>query len=379
MPAPLQGSKSGQPTQRHRLPQRWTAGTTPGHDGGVGYTKLDSANAFVVTDLDSMPRHAGLARCAPKVLTDSTWLLARCATYQFASFDLDVGGASVGISAPADERNAAVAAVMAELTDAAAGGLTVDAGRGLGDADLAPLHHVDGRPEGFTAQRAELTGRAAAAAIEAVRPLDGATIALESLDTTSAAFATEAVRRGATVVGVGIGTKAAVDRSGIDPAALRAVLDGPTNAEAAGSALGEPALTVAELLATEVDVMAIGSKLGAVDHSAAASITAGVVAPTAWVPVTTRALAVLTRAGVTVLPDFVALAGGLPASGLMGEPVAGDSGTATAGMEAVSGVMAEVMGATGEQWPNAVLAGCARAEASLRHRGHDLPVSRPLG
>jgi len=339
---------------------------------------MNGANAFVVSDLDGMARHAGLARCAPKVLTDSTWLLARCATYQFASLDLDIGGASVGISAPADERDATVAAAVSELGDLAANGLVLDAGRGLTDGDLAPLHDVDGRPPEYTEQRPELTGRGAAAAAGCVRPLDGATVVVESLDATSVAFAHEAVRHGARLVGVGIGGTGIMDPTGIDPTSLQRVLDGPAGASPDDLGLSGSQVTVGELAAAGVDVLAIGSKPGAIDHTAAATITASVVVPTAWVPVTTRALAVLTRAGITVLADFVTLAGAIPASGLVDQPVeAGAAGDAAA--QLVATVTHEVLASVNEQWPNPVLAACARAEASLLARGHELPVSRPLG
>lgn len=340
--------------------------------------RLDNADGFVVTDLDGLDRHAGVARCAPKVLADSTWLLARCATYQFASLGWDVGGASVGINAAGDGRAEAIAAAVQALAEPVAAGLALDAGRGLTDTDLSPLHAIDGRPDTFHTMRHELTGIGVAAAADSVRPLDGATIAIESLDPVSLAFARAATARGARVVAVAMATSAVMDPTGIDPDALAAALADPTGDALASLAPGGATDTTAVTTAG-VDILAIGSKMSAVDHNAATSISAGVVVPTGWVPITTRALAVLTRQGVTVVPDFVALAGAAPASGLGPTPAAGDNDAAAAAATTVAAIMAEVLAGVGDQWNSPVLAACARAEAFLIDRGHDLPTTRPLG
>jgi glutamate dehydrogenase (NAD(P)+) len=347
----------------------------------MGMRRLDGADGFVVTDLDDLGMHAGVARCAPKVLADSAWLLARCATYQYAAAERAVGGASVGINAAPDARATTIPAVVAALGDLAAAGLALDAGRGLSDADLAPLHAADGRPDGFAAGRERLVAEGVAAAIEAVRPLDGATVALESLDSQSAALAVAVTQRGARVVAIASGADAVTNPGGVDPDALAGVADSPT--AAAGGAAGDGGLgtlgtTAArdDVLTAEVDVLAVGSKLGAIDHTVATGVQASVIAPSNWVPVTTRALAVLTRAEVLVLPDFVALAGAIPASGL-GADVADDPLAAASTL--VGALIAESAAGVGEAWPNLVLAACARAEAFLTGGGHELPQSRPLG
>lgn len=349
----------------------------------MGMRRLDGADGFVVTDLDDLEVHAGVARCAPKVLADSAWLLARCATYQYAAAERAVGGASVGINAAADARATTIPAAVAALGDLAASGLALDAGKGLSDTDLAPLHAVDGRPDGFAAERERLMAEGVAAAVAAVRSLDGATVALESLDPLSVALAAAVVGRGGRVVAVASGTDAVSNPDGIDPDALAAVL-GSSGRGAAGTpsdgadgiaALGA-AVAPTDVVAAEVDVLAVGSKLGAIDHTTAASVRAGVIAPTNWVPVTTRALAVLTRADVLVLPDFVALAGAVPATGL-GAAVADDPMAAASAL--VGDLVSESASGVGDEWPNLVLAACARAEAFLTAGGHELPQSRPLG
>jgi len=340
------------------------------HDAAMGMHRLDGADGFVVTDLDGLDQHAGVARCAPKVLADSAWLLARCATYLYASAGRAVGGASVGINAPADTRAEVLPAAVAALGALAAGGLALDAGKGLGDADLAPLHAVDGRPPVFQELRHGLTGAGVAAAIEAVRPLDGASVALESLDPVAVALADAVVRRGGRVVAVAAGSNAVSAPGGIDPVALAGAL-----ADGTLDGLGEP-IDAAGVVGASVDVLAVGSKLGAIDHTTAPSVAASLVAPTGWVPVTTRALAVLSRADVVVLPDFVALAGAVPASGLGGAPSADPEAD---GMALVTTMVTESAAGIGDEAGNLVLAACVRAEAFLTAAGHELPPSRPLG
>ena len=332
--------------------------------------RLDGADGFVVTDLDGLAVHAGVARCAPKVLADSAWLLARCVTYQFAAAERAVGGASVGINAAADARAEAVPAAVAALGPLVSAGLALDAGKGLSDADLAALHAIDGRPGTFHGARHQLVGEGVAAAIETVRTLDGATVALDSDDPVARALASAVVRRGGRIVALASGGTAVANPDGIDPEAIDASV-----AEGDLATLGA-SLEPGELLARDVDVLAVGSRLGAIDHTTATGVRAAVVAPTNWVPVTTRALAVLTRANVTVLPDFIALAGAVPASGLGGDVPADPL---EAGLGLVTSALEESAAGVGETWSNLVLAACARAEAYLTGGGHELPQSRPLG
>lgn len=215
-----------------------------------------------------------------------------------------------------------------------------------------------------------------------------ATIAIETLDAVSLAFARSAVALGGRVVAVARAGSAIADPAGFDPDALATAL-ADTGGDGLAALAPDHGTDPAAVLTAEVDIVAIGSKMSAVDHNAATSIRATVLVPTGWVPVTTRALAVLTRQGVTVVPDFVALAGAVTSSGLVG----GDASTApgaapgtapgtdAAGIAAatVAGIMTEVLAGVGDVWNNPVLAACARAEAFIIDRGHELPTTRPLG
>ena len=134
--------------------------------------KLESTDGFLLFDLDGAERSAGVVRLAPKVLNDSAELLARSVTYSFATFGLQMSGASAGINAKPEGRDAAIAAFIEDVKPlVASGALTLHASTGLSDSDLAPL--------GTDPPDPALTAHSAIAAAEAtLGTLDGATVAI---------------------------------------------------------------------------------------------------------------------------------------------------------------------------------------------------------
>ena len=107
--------------------------------------KLTSANAFVAYDLPEAPVSLGWVRCAPKLLASSTEELARSASYMLALARLPWSGAAASINAAEADRAAAVAAFVAEVAPlVAAGKLQLAAGKGVAEADLAPLRGAAG-------------------------------------------------------------------------------------------------------------------------------------------------------------------------------------------------------------------------------------------
>ena len=64
----------------------------------------------------------------------------------------------------------------------------------------------------------------------------------------------------------------------------------------------------------ECDALLVAGKAGVLEHDLAATVRAKVVVPLTPVPVTARALAVLGRAGVVVVPDFLSTAAPLLAA-----------------------------------------------------------------
>jgi glutamate dehydrogenase/leucine dehydrogenase len=282
--------------------------------------KLTSTDGFIAFDLDDAPA-VGVVRLAPKVLRDGAELLARSTTYAAASFGLRVGGASAGLNAKPDARDAAVAAFVTEVRELVESGRWVPGpGVGVTVEDLAPLPESERRAAAFDQTAAGES--AVAAAFGALGELDGKRLA---------------------IVGSG-------------PAADAAVASATTNGATAEAQAA---------FGADCDALLVAGKAGVLEHDLAATVTAKVVVPITPVPVTARALAVLSRADIIVVPDFLATAGPLLAAL---EPDAGDP------MERVHGAVAELSGEGTGLWMAAV----ERAEAHLGTWRDELPFGRPL-
>ena len=279
--------------------------------------KLGSTDGFLLFDLDGAERSAGVARLAPKVLNDSAELLARSVTYSFAAFELRMSGASAGINAKPDGRDAAIAAFVEEVKPlVASGALTLHASTGLSDTDLAALGSEPPDPV--------LTAHSAIAAAEAtLGSLDGKTVAIVGGGPVADTARLTASDKGATVA----------DDSGIDATA---------------------------------DALLVAGKTGVIDHEGAASVKARVVVPLTPLPVTAKAYAEFRRADIVYVPDFIALAAPLLA--------AFDAATTTDPVERVHLLM-QTIAAEG---PNAWLVAIGLAEAFLSTWQDALPFGRPL-
>jgi len=284
------------------------------------FHQLTSTDAFIVFDLGDAPA-VGVVRQAPKVLKDGAELLARSTTYAAASFGLQVGGGSAGLNAKPEGSDAALAAFLDEVAPLVETGRWLPGpGVGLSAEDLAGLGRPDDRAAAFDPTTASES--AVAAAVGALGSLNGKTVA---------------------IVGSGPIVGAA-------PAAVA------TN----GGSLVEQAS-----LDAECDVLFVGGKAGLLEHDLASTVRARVVVPLTPVPVTARALAVLVRAGVVVVPDFLSTAGPLL------DAVDRDGGDATT---RVHDAVAELADEGTGLWMAAV----TKAEDHLRTWQDALPFGRPL-
>ena len=279
--------------------------------------KLESTDGFLLFDLDGAERSAGVARLAPKVLNDSAELLARSVTYSFAAFELRMSGASAGVNAKPDGRDAAIAAFVEEVKPlVASGALTLHASTGLSDSDLGPLGTEPPDPA--------LTAHSAIAAAEAtLGTFDGKTVAIIGAGPVADTARVSASDKGATVA----------DDNGIDATA---------------------------------DALLIAGKTGAIDHEAAASVKAPVVVPLTPLAVTAKAYAAFRRADIVYVPDFIALAAPLLATF--------DPTATTEPLERVRELMQHIAG----EGPNAWLVAIGLAEAFLSTWQETLPFGRPL-
>lgn len=284
------------------------------------FHKLSSTDGFIVFDLDDAPA-LGVVRMAPKVLRDGAELLARSTTYAAASFGLQLRGGSGGINAKPDDKVAALAAFVDEVRDMVGDDRWLPGpGVGVTAADLASLPRADQRATAFDPTTAGES--AVAAALGALGSLDGTQVAVVGTGPVADAAAASATTNGAT-------------------AAAQASVD------------------------ADCDVLLVAGKAGVLEHDLAATVKARVVVPLSPVPVTARALAVLSRAGTVVVPDY--LAGAAPMLAAF-DPEGGDP------MERVHASVA----ALAEEGTNLWMAAALRAEGFLRTWQPELPFGRPL-
>ena len=109
----------------------------------------------------------------------------------------------------------------------------------------------------------------------------------------------------------------------------------------------------------------MAGKAGVLEHDLAATVKARSSCRSRPVPVTARALAILGRAGIVVVPDFLSTAGPLLAA------LDADGGDP---MERVHDAVAALAGEGTNLWMAAV----AKAEDHLRSWQDALPFGRPL-
>ncbi len=296
---------------------------------------LTSTDAFVVVDIPDVPA-AGVVRCARKILTSSATDLARTATYTFATFGHQVSGASAGINAEGDAVEAAKAAFVAELTPAAADGrLLLSAAKGVTDADLAPLVAAATQSKPVISSAAAHAAGVVAATAWALGGLDGKRVAIEGAADAPDELAAALTTAGAEVVAI----------DGVDKKPWT-------------------------IWAADVDALLAGSKLGTLTHQGAPMVKAKAVVPWGAIPVTTKAFAMLRRAGVVFVPDFISAAGTL----LAGFEEGDDDAVATSIARQVSSVLEGIAGSD----DGVFIAACRQAEANLAEWTDVKLFGRPL-
>ena len=321
------------------------------------FTKLTSTDAFITFDLPEAEESYGVTRLAPKVLVDGAWSLARSVTYAFAAFEVRVGGASAGINADAGSRDAAITSFMEEVAPmVAARTFVTDPGVGVREADIAALRVHDPRnpglwEAGLGSELGAVGAVSAAGDVAGKRVIVDAVTGPELLEAVAAA--------GGKIVALTTSKGATVADEGL--ADLRAAWDNH------GVALVDEVGTTTDrvkALATPADVLFLNGRAGSLDHEVAAVVECALLVPTAPVPVTARALAVLGRADACVLPDFLTTAAPLLAGFDLdaGDPV-----------ERVRTAATGLIGAGPDAWLQAV----ERAESFLAGWA-TVPFGRPL-
>jgi hypothetical protein len=275
--------------------------------------KLATTDAFYVLDLEDATISVGVVRLAPKVLVDGAELLARATTYAFAAFGVNAGGVSAGINARPEGRDAAVTAFCEAVAPLVAEGrIHLSPGIGLTADELAPLD-------------------------------------CEPLDPSLAA-------RGAVVAAAAFGGAGDAVVVGDSTWQERVA---PWWSDAGGAGVDEGGLDA------DVPVLFLAGKSGFVDHDTASTVRAKLVVPLTPVPVTAKAYAVLSRAGIVFVPDAVSCAAPLLA---VADPDGEDP------VSRVAALAREVAPRGVDAWRAMV----DRAEEHLTSWRPALPFGRPL-
>jgi glutamate dehydrogenase (NAD(P)+) len=292
------------------------------------YEPVSGMRAAVVIDTAQFAYSGGGLRMLPDVLLSEVATLARAMTYKFAWLNLNVAGAKAGIrfDPKVQDRLAVLRAfgeAAAPLLETRAFMCGVDMGTSPGDIDVireaAGLPREEGslvskRVDGLAMEEL-ITGygvvKCAGRAVETRgRRLEDATVALEGLGKVGVGCLRQLGREGAKVVAVSTLAGARYDPEGLDVGRLL-VLREEVGDDAVLRYAGGELLPKETLYALPAEVLIPGARPHCITPEVAREVRASLIAPAANVPVTAEADEILHERGVTVVPDFVANAGGV--------------------------------------------------------------------
>jgi glutamate dehydrogenase (NAD(P)+) len=278
----------------------------------------------VVVDELVASRSCGGLRIAPTVTRTELRELASVMTAKFAFFRIACGGAKAGLQIPEDasveDRQQATRAFGAALAPLVRVGTYVP-GTDLGctERDLWDVLTGAGLHAGLppttspveTSATASFSGRSAAiAALAALGEAGDATLAVLGYGRVGAALARRFAEAGGRLIAASTACGAVVHPRGLDVARLDH-LRSRHGDEALLHYPGARRVPPEEILGLGVDVVAPCATSTMLDVQGARALRCQVIAPGANAAVTPAAERALAARGITVLPDFVANAGGV--------------------------------------------------------------------
>ena len=270
----------------------------------------------------------GGTRMSPDLGCVEVARLARTMTWKWAAVDLFHGGAKAGIVGDPDAANkeAVLRAFARALRNEVPAEYVFGLDMGLTEDDAAIF--VDelgdrgaavGLPRalgGLPYDQLGVTGYGVAEATDAAAsvvslPLRGASVAVQGFGAVGRAAAERLAELGAVITAVSTAAGAVVDRDGIDLPRLAAL-----SRELGDSCVLEygGALDPSAALTTGAQILVPAAREDVIDKDLAASTDARLVVEGANMPTTPAALEILHARGVTVVPDFIANAGGVIAA-----------------------------------------------------------------
>lgn len=285
---------------------------------------------------DSRGPTKGGVRFHPDVDVDEVTTLAWWMTFKTACVDLPFGGAKGGVTVDTKQlsntelerlsRNwvAAVADFIGPHTDIPAPDVATDELVMGWMADeynkIRRGHHpgvITGKPMalGGSHGRATATGDGAFTVIEQLAPrhfdVDAPSVAVQGFGNAGANLASRLAAAGYRVVAVSDSSAAVHDPSGLDVEALRG--HKATTGSLHDAPSGRP-IDIPDVLTLDVDILAPSALENAITTDNVGGVRAGMVVEVANGPVSVDADAVLDEAGVVVVPDILANAGGVTVS-----------------------------------------------------------------
>lgn len=272
----------------------------------------------------------GGTRMSPGVSVAEVARLARVMTWKWAGVDLFYGGAKAGIVAdPASpDKEAVLRAFARALSNEVPREYVMGLDMGLTESDAAIIQDelgdrgaAVGTPEqlgGVAYDKLGVTGYGVAEATDAAAqhlglPLAGARVAVQGFGAVGRAAAARFAELGATLVAVSTAHGALHDPSGLDTGDLRSAAaehgDHFVTRHNSGTALPPGAeLTV------DCDILIPAALQDVITRTTAHEVKARLVVEGANLPTSAAAQSVLADRGITVVPDFVANAGGVVAA-----------------------------------------------------------------
>ncbi|MBL1101137.1 Glu/Leu/Phe/Val family dehydrogenase [Streptomyces coffeae] len=272
----------------------------------------------------------GGTRMSPGVTVEEVARLARVMTWKWASVDLFYGGAKAGIVAdPASpDKEAVLRAFARALSNEVPRAYVMGLDMGLTECDAAIIQDelgdrgaAVGTPEhlgGVAYDKLGVTGygvaEAADAAVESLGlSLAGARVAIQGFGAVGSAAARRFAELGAGVVAVSTAHGSVHDPSGLDVRELLAARDEHGDHFVTRHRQGTALPPGAELTA-DCDVLVPAALQDVISRDTAGQIKAKVVVEGANLPTSEEAQGILAERGITVIPDFVANAGGVVAA-----------------------------------------------------------------
>ncbi|MBF4160738.1 Glu/Leu/Phe/Val dehydrogenase [Nocardioides sp. CBS4Y-1] len=271
----------------------------------------------------------GGTRMSPTLSVQEIARLARTMTWKWAAVDLFHGGAKAGILGDpgSPDKEGMLRAFARALSNEVPSDYVFGLDMGLSETDaaifldeLGDRGAAVGLPRelgGLPYDELGVTGFGVAEATQAAAeeiglPLAGARVSIQGFGAVGAAALERLVELGAVVVGVATAQGAVLDPDGLDTTALLALRaeHGDACVHHCGLAL-QPATAV---LRAAADILIPAALEDVVDKDLAAETSVRLVVEGANLPTTPAAKEVLHSRGITLVPDFIANAGGIVAA-----------------------------------------------------------------